>query len=284
MSCRNWSIVVTDFSGDLLKFREALQQAVERRGFDCGVLMPGRKRYRPVEIMADLPHAEAKRVAEALEGKGATLALIPTDEVSDVRYRADELWAHRVAGGFAFTEMEGLICKGMPCGVREGIQAIRRRNPNIRCWQLELALNHTHIGAMPESAREGLRQAATYVNRLAAALRTAYPEREFIMTHWMGSEQSFCQRVEGALEEDMLPDGPPPEKAGCDKCRKAQPWWLPHTRPDPEFPMVEWGECDACGSEVLVRGPQVMIRVGAGVELPSGTDAPFAVTVETLWL
>lgn len=150
----------------------------------------------------------------------------------------------------AFSETDGIVTMG-GAGVRQRVDRILAEHPGMDRWRIEWLVNHQHLGAL-EPPREMLRLKAAYVVRLGRALRRAYPERVFVITNRLVDDVvGFTQTGEGAPETDT-PAGPPPEMAWCQYCGGERPYHL-RPEPDPEFPDAEWGECAACGDEVIVR-------------------------------
>lgn len=269
-----WSLVITEFQGQVEPLAQAVLEAFGRPGFPAlsFTFRSKRAEYLPMEVAAELNLEDARRAAALLEGAGAAVALFQTAEVSNVRFRAGEVWPDRCAQGWSFTRVDGLICTLSPLNARENVEAMRRADASRPGWHLERGLNHQHPNH-DCSTRKALRDAVDMGAEMAAALREAYPEREFVVAMYLGEDVvSFYQAEEGApgLAEPMGPltrgDSPwvrEPEKSWCNACGQGQGYTL-RPEPDPEFPMVEWAECRACGTEMVVQQREVYFRVGPG--------------------
>jgi hypothetical protein len=149
---------------------------------------------------------------------------------------------------FELADYDGMVllaCEAEAARARQ--DAVGSRAP----WQYERGANHVHAD-MSESARVRVRQEVELAAAFEAALRRAYPERAFVISHIPGYAVSFYQQVEGAPVEDIPPDEPLKETAWCQRCQRPQPYRRSE-QPDPEFPKVEWGQCTVCGDDVILR-------------------------------
>lgn len=124
-------------------------------------------------------------------------------------------------------------------------------------WQQERFDNHRHqTMSLPE--RELVQREVKYTAELSDALRLAFPERAFLISHITAYAVSFFQPEEGAPKESITKlrewGG---ATASCVTCQKSQPYQrLPV--PDPQFPFVEWGKCEVCGNDMLLTEVEII--------------------------
>jgi len=177
----------------------------------------------------------------------------------------------RSAGGFDFYEVDEMICTFPPAAAQEQARHLREHNPDIKSWQVEAFINHEH--PTHETTRQGLREAQAFAQELAAALRQAYPKRDFILLRYgFGVIISFFQRTVGAPETNIAPTQPLEEVAYCDHCQEHRHYTI-STHTDEEFPWAEWGACRTCDNEMLLRTWEVYEPVALLLGSSSDTEA-----------
>src|SRR4051812_12841242 len=98
MAGDRYSLVMRDFAGKEMEFRAAAEQALGRRGIAAYTLCLRRRDHLPAEIAADLSRKDAERAQTILASTGASIDVVPSDDVVEVRHRAHECWPSRVAG------------------------------------------------------------------------------------------------------------------------------------------------------------------------------------------
>jgi len=253
---RGYSLIMSAFQGKYMPFKEAIERELLKEGIAAFSLCHDAEAL-PAEIASCLDGLSAPLIAETLEEVGATITVVPTRDVVEMRSYAEECWPNRSAGGWHFTEVEGLILTLTPLNARKTVRQLRERRSEAQPWQIEAALNHQH--PTNEYSRHALRRAGAMGADITAALREAYPERSFIVDYW-DEQISFYQAGHGAPEHDA----PPPEmrdKTWCDRCEGSRAYRL-RSEADPEFPQADWGDCAECGGEVLVRNWRFRSLVG----------------------
>jgi hypothetical protein len=259
-----WSIVLAGFHGNWRDFQNAAPRLLDRHGLDVFTLVLGRDTM-PAEILAGLSHDSALQIGDALIDVGARIQVVPTREVSDVRYHAEDVWATHTTDHFHFSEVEGMIFAAGPLNARRNINVLRQNPQMTAPWQYERAMNHIHADAsMTElMPRERVREEVKLMELYEHNLRTLYPNQCFILSHILGHSISFYQFSSEAPANDIPPRFPGQEKVWCVVCHRQQP----HCRrpePDPEFPKADWGDCSVCGSEVLIDSWEVLHSIGPG--------------------
>lgn len=250
-----WSLVATDFAGSWTALDSAVPRIFGRPGLDVFALTVRKEKQLPAEIADNLAWAEGKRVKAELAELGLTVELVPSIQVEDVRHRTAEVWPTRVARGFGFTEIDGMILTDAPISARENLARARERRGVLIPWRYERGANHRHA-QMSLPAREHVRQEVAMVASLETALREAYPQRQFVVSHIPAYAVTFWQPASEYPACDFC-DAPKEGKVWCQPCQRRQPY-RPHEGPDAEFPRAEWGTCLACGNDVLVRTWEVM--------------------------
>lgn len=155
------------------------------------------------------------------------------------------------ADAYEFQEVDGLIVSISPSQARNERDELLKINPNAQPWELEHFLNHEHLD--PDlKGREELRASVAEVELLAEALRSAYPDRRFVIVNRLGAATfSFYQAVPGAATADTEPKEPLPETTYCPSCDRRERFHL-RQQPDPEFPELEWADCAACRGELYI--------------------------------
>lgn len=255
-----YSLVMSGFAGQWPSFAASATTAFGRDGLDVFSLTVLQDHHLPAEIADDLRQEDAEQIAAVLRAVGAQVEVVSTSGVGGVRHRAAEVWPTRTACGCGFTEIDGMVLGEEPLSARENLEHLRRQGYLDGGWQYERGANHMH-GDMSLPARELVRQEVGLAAHLEAALREAYPERRFVLSHIPGSSITFYQWAEGAAGERALHTEPRNGKVWCQTCQHSQPYH-PHNGPDAEFPLAEWGTCTECGIDVLVRVWEVTTEVG----------------------
>jgi hypothetical protein len=162
---------------------------------------------------------------------------------------------------FRFTVLQD----GMICLAGQGQQAdadrLRERDPSRPRWSIARALNHYHVDVDPAVARQGARDEREYARQLGEALRQAFPDRTFVISHFAGYAVSFWEWEAEGPQASIPPSDPPYPKVWCTRCHRHQAY-TPRTEQDAEFPLVEWGDCKVCGNEVIERSGEDLTVVG----------------------
>ena len=168
-----------------------------------------------------------------------------------------------------FTEYDGMIllARGITGGGQQSVADQVREWKERGCWrstwEFERAENHVHARvSLPD--RELVRAEREIAAEFGKALREAYPERRFVISHIPGFGVSFHQLAEGAPAAGVEAW----KKSGvwartpevCGVCGRARAFRVLPT-PDAEFPFVEWGVCDGCGSDVMLAQCEVRTLV-----------------------
>jgi hypothetical protein len=252
-----YSVVMTAFKGRHHQFERAVGELDGLRFIDTFSLALSPDKHLPAELCDGKTLPEAEAIAAVLEGAGAAVVVVPTRAVEGVRHRAGEVSSTRSARGWHFTEVNGLICTLAALNARENADYLRRMHPDAEDWRLERSLNHQH--PTHDYDREALRVAREMGADLAAALREAYPERRFVLDY-LEEQVSFYQQRGNAPEGDTPPAEELPEVVRCERCEERRPYSL-RTHPDAEFPKADWGECLACGAELLLRTCEIRVIV-----------------------
>ncbi len=129
-------------------------------------------------------------------------------------------------------------------------------------WQYERFANHVHA-QMSAADREHMRQEREIAANFQDDLRREYPQRSFVITHLPCYAVSFYQAAEDAPVEDEPLDSAK-EKVWCQTCERSRPYRLLPV-PDAEFPQAEWGRCETCGSDVIVRSGEIRTLIKASL-------------------
>jgi hypothetical protein len=251
------------------RLKAATRKIFGKAGFPAhSWAMMGTDGICPAEVLANVEEAEAERAAVLLQETGATAQVLPTAEVSGVKWRAADLWPDRTVGDWGFSEVEDIVGSNARWIVRQAVDREDRSHPEWRGWKAERFLNHEHPNSSLCCSREGLRLAMEMGLELREALQTAYPGRPFVVTCVLGEDLvSFYQ----AQEDAPLRPGPVGEvqrrgspwvnneaQSWCDACGSGQVF-EPRTQPDAEFPMVEWATCRGCGGEMVIGSREVLL-------------------------
>ena len=239
---------------------ESAPSIFQREGLDVFSLTLGRHKHLPAEIADNLTEADARRIVTKLDILGAVTRVVPMHQVTDVRLRAAEAWADRIARGFHFNEIDGMILAGGALNVRENLELRRQESGFSPGWRYERGNNHHHPD-LSRPARERVRQENQMLLELEAALGEAYPAVRFVLSHIPGHSISFWQYCDQCAHLGVSLDGPKYGKVWCQECERNQPYRTIPTL-DPDFPQAEWGTCAVCGTDVLVRVWEVLRVIG----------------------
>lgn len=187
---REWSIVMTEFTGIFWDLFEATKEVFGREGFDASGPAVYPDRYLPAEIADGLTHEKAISAAERFKTAGATMIVVKSIDLPPVRHRAREYWSQVQVGDYLFTEIDGLITLMNPTLTRDRLY--RGEFQNQPAWRVESFFNHMHtnmLASIDDAIQEGQEMAA----ELESALKQAYPDRAFTVSHWFGNCVSFWQ-------------------------------------------------------------------------------------------
>ncbi len=259
-----WSVVMTGFAGRWTDLADAVPRIFGREGLSVFSLTLGKDQYLPAEVAAGLPEAEARRIVADLAELGASAECTETRLVADVRHRAHEVWPTRMAGGWEFTEIEGMVLTEEPVSARRNLTQLSERPGFQAGWRYERGANHTH-GDMGASARRNVESEVAILQSLEPALREAYQDRRFVVSHMPCGGVTFWQAVPGW--EDALHGGvrltsePRNGRVWCQPCQCTQTYIEVPQRHD-ELPGTEWGVCSECGTDVLVRARELTHVIG----------------------
>jgi len=248
-----WSVVMTGWSGNMLKFEQAAIKAFGKKGLSWASLTLGANKHLPAELADRLTVEKANEIADCLRLSGAIINVVPTENMSDVRHRAQELWADRCTGYLCFTEIDGLITTLDRINALENLAHMKNNAPDAVDWELEFSLNHSHpSGAeLPKQASEMELKA---VDRLRQSLQEAYPDRAFTISHVLCHQISFWQTTPQSPKDEY--HWVEPENASgevwCQKCSRMRRF-RSGSYFDPRFEKAEWGTCEECGEDLLVR-------------------------------
>ncbi len=256
-----WSVVLYDTSSTHLEeFLKKAENVFGKQGLSLLGLIFATKEHFPTEICGGLTENDAKRIAGELSGDNLVIAAKPTSELCGLKHRADEVWATRCAGGYHFTEVDGLIIILVPINARENVARMKGKNPGIKSWEIERALNHDHIAFnrpddlyIDDSERE--------VERLRTALKLAYPDVTFTISIRPGSIISFWQTTEDSPKGSCIPDEKNESgESWCHKCRQNQKYeTIDYV--DDRHPNVEWGKCQVCGERIITQTCVKLIHI-----------------------
>lgn len=161
---------------------------------------------------------------------------------------------------FDFTEYDGMVVFEPLTEVAESIRHLRETGKFHSRWQYERGSNHVHAD-VSQPHRIRVREECDYAARLEAALRWAYPDLTFAMSHIPAYGVSFYQRSSDAPTEDILPTEPAGETVWCQTCQRGRPYER-SSDAGTEFPRIEWGRCAICGDDVIVRAGELLKGVG----------------------
>ena len=163
------------------------------------------------------------------------------------------------ANGFVFYEVDGMISLFNSASTCSQITSLQKHRPEAKQWQLQGFVNLFHPSNSCD--RVGMRKAFDSYSQLSLALTAAFPEKEFIITIGDdGHSVSFYEYQVGAPVDDDPLNEAMPEKQWCNLCSTRCSFHLRSTK-DAEFPKTIWGDCGECGSEILVGGRVIRIRV-----------------------
>lgn len=148
-----------------------------------------------------------------------------------------------------FTELEGMILLEPAEAAAEALQRLREQGQPLCRWRYERGANHVHAD-MSAGDRKRVREELAFAAELEAALRAAYPDRDFVISHLPGYAVSFYQWAEEADAEDEKSEDAR-DTAWCQHCQRYRPF---HPRPerDPELPGFRWGACVNCNRDLLL--------------------------------
>ena len=161
-------------------------------------------------------------------------------------------------------EYDGMILRQTAASAEKNISRLRERSEWRPSWRYEREANHCHA-LMSAIDREHVRQELEIAAEFAADLREAYPNHAFVIAHIPCYAVTFYQATEDAPTEGVLSvenltkDG----KVWCQTCQGHQ-LYAPLPSPDPEFPQVQWGRCEACGNDVITEDAEVLTFLPAG--------------------
>jgi len=253
---------MTGFEGDWLEVAEHLW-SILGRGFDGFALSMFPERHLPAEVKAGLHRDSADDLVRALSEAGIDAAIVRTDELSEVRHHASELWATRCAKGVWFTEIDGMVLTLPALNARECVAREHDRSPGNASWEVERVVNHWHPGS-GEPLLDQLDREVRIAAELSDALREAYPDSAFTLSNMLGHHiMSFWQTAAGSPREQFIPITPnsPNRNPSCWHCGKPREF-TPDPHIDPRFPPVEWGRCKECGELIIVKPFEVLTFIG----------------------
>ncbi len=246
---------MTGWEGERIKeFRDVAQDAFGRKGLDSSSLIHFSSNHLPAELSEGLTRDSAESIAARLRDVGGVLEVARTAQLTGLRHRAADVWATQCNGAFTFTEIDGLIILLSALNARGNVECLKSRNPDSPVWEIERALNHFHPAPI-DPPKKAIEKESLSADSLEAALRGSFPDRAFTIVHspthsvsfWQtatDSPKDSCRAVESKEQDGQI---------YCDCCRHVSCF----SRTDfvhPDFPHAEWGKCDSCGGEVLVRG------------------------------
>lgn len=151
-----------------------------------------------------------------------------------------------------FTEFDGMIL--LTVIWRNGTGPEPRGEQQSR-WGYERFANHRHA-RMSAPDREHVQQELQMAAELEAALRATYPDRSFVISHIPCYAISFYQAIGDAPTGDEPWPDTREEKEFCNNCGRRQTYQLLPT-PDPIFPQAEWGVCDVCSCDMIIRSAEI---------------------------
>lgn len=160
-----------------------------------------------------------------------------------------------------FTEYDDMILTVLLDSVQKRVEEIKASGKPYSRWSYERGANHVHAN-MSALDREHVRQELEIAADFEAALRRTYPDRSFVIAHIPCYAVTFYQATEDAPTEDVLSDTPLEEKAWCQRCECKRPYRLLPV-PDAEFPKAEWGKCETCGDDIIVRAGEILTLIEA---------------------
>lgn len=274
-----WSVVMTGWpsrkgerkTDGMAELGEALQEAFGREdmsmlSLSCCLTIFADE-HLPTELVCGFALDQAEASASRLREAGAEIEVVPTESVSGMKHRADEVWSDRCAGLFCFTEIDGMIFTSGGLGLRSELSGLRRRNPGMSNWRLESAVNHFHPGE-GSTDRERIESELLAIEAHRSALMEAYPDREFTISHWVGGHaSSFWQTTPDSPHEEyprVEAENPDPEE-WCRNCGGKRRF-RPIGTIDPRFAKAEWGACEVCGSEIVTRSCEKLTFIGPGAD------------------
>jgi hypothetical protein len=166
-----------------------------------------------------------------------------------------------------FTEYEGMILLESVHAARQGMQRWQERGIPFSRWAYERGANHVHA-EMSALDREHVRQEIEIAAEFEAALRQAYPDRDFVLSHIPCYAVTFYQLLDDAPTETEVLKEVSSDPVWCQNCQKRRTWSaLPN--PDPEFPWLKWGACTVCGNDIVLGEIDVRRVIGTrGVSSP----------------
>lgn len=194
---REWSVVMTGFSGVYWDFVEAAREAFGREDFDASGPAVFPDSFLPAELASGLKQQEAERIVERLGAAGADVRSVRSADLPDVRHRAQDFWCIRCVGDMCFSEIEGLITVFCPTTLRDGLAQCSAEKSEP--WHLESFFNHFHLGFGDQE--EAVVEGREMVDALKDGLKQAYPDRSFTIAHWLGDEVSFWQTTPDSPRE-----------------------------------------------------------------------------------
>jgi len=256
-----WSVVLYDKSTTGLEgFLKKAEKVFGKQGLSLLGLIFATKEHFPTEICCGLSEVDARRIASKLSGDDLAIAAKPTSELSGLKHRANEVWATRCAGGYHFTEVDGLIIILVPINARENVARMKSRNPGIKFWEIERALNHDHI-AYNRPDDLNIDDSERDVEKLKTALRQAYPDIAFTISIRPGSIMSFWQTtIDSPKESCILDRRDESGEVWCHKCTQRQKYEkIDYV--DDRYPNAEWGKCQVCGERIITQTCVKLIHI-----------------------
>lgn len=213
----------------------------------------------PAEIADGLTEMEAKRIAARLGDIGVEALPARTASIGEVQYRAADLWPERAANGFGFSEWQGMVLLGNSRHA-QSLEDIPSENDTM--WSFERFHNHIHQ-QMSAPDRQHLAQERAYAAELTTALRLAYPDRPFIVTHITLYAVSFYQPTSDAPGAGITILQVPDLTAETYHCYQCQTQAAHTLLPEPDVivPELRWARCESCGAENLLGEAEICIAV-----------------------
>lgn len=247
-----WSIVMTDWSGDWTEFDKTARRLFRNDGIDSFSLTLNAADHLPAELRNGLSRRQADEAAVELTSVGAAIEICRTEELGEVRRRAHEVWANRCAEGIYFSEVDGLITTLSSLNARA---FVARAESDMPGWEVEWSMNHCHIGLGSGSLNEAIETGERTLAGLEAALRSAYPDRAFTLEHDPPNTVSFWQTTPASPRgsRPAAQSSEIPARVWCQKCGGMREYSL-GADGHALFKDAQWGKCSACGDDVIVKG------------------------------
>lgn len=150
-----------------------------------------------------------------------------------------------------FTEFDGMVLLQSLSSAQEAAKRRQEKGADLSRWQYERGANHIHA-RMSVVDREHVRQEMRIASDFEAALRHAYPERDFVICHIPCYAVSFYQLIDDAPTEYVPPPSPVGETAWCQNCQCGREYRL-LPEPDEEFPWLKWAACVVCSNDIVLN-------------------------------